>query len=96
MPSKETKDQLNELQLKIRQGLPIDESHPGFEQNLTPLQQDAFKVLTSGDQHLTSEQDEKQLEGLKKQIVQGKPLDETHEGMENLTPRQQDAIRTKF
>lgn len=41
----EKKNSLNNLQEMIKGADPIDETHPGFRDNLTPLQQDAFKEL---------------------------------------------------
>ena len=43
------KNQLSDLQKKIRDGAPIDENHPGFEENLTPNQQNEFLNLANKD-----------------------------------------------
>ena len=85
----EDKHSLNSLQELLRDGFAIDENHPGAKHNLTPLQQDSFTELLdrwrAGD--TLPEEAEQRLNDLKNQVVLGKPLDHTHPGLRNITPR---------
>lgn len=83
----EQKQQLNDLQEKIRDGTPINEQHPGFSENLTPNQQDEFEDLAQKKEEPLAPEEKAKLDFLKNLIAHGQPLDLSHPGLLNLTPK---------
>lgn len=71
----------------IRNGRPIDENHPGFE-NLNPEQKKRFKELyqlRESGQPLNAEQ-LREMAKLEDIIINGVPIDENHPGFVMLDP----------
>lgn len=73
----------------IKNGRPIDENHPGFE-NLNPEQQQRFKELfkLKGQGKILTPEEKEEKENLDDIIINGVPIDEDHPGFKGLDPYQ--------
>lgn len=54
--SPDEEDDLDELTDIIVNGVPVDENHPNFESNLTPVEQDAAKKLFNSPRPLADKE----------------------------------------
>lgn len=81
----ESKDK-HDLDDLIRDGVPIDDEHPNFAQNLSPNEQDKFDELAAKPAEQVEPEDRKALDELKNKIVHGDPLNSAHPSAANLSP----------
>ena len=91
------KDQaaLDNLKDIVRDGRPIDENHPGFE-NLGPDEQDSLKDLLGKIESgkVLSHEENQEIGKLEDKVINGIPLDDAHPDIEKtLCPSDQKALK---
>ena len=83
-PAEEEK--LGQYKTLIAHGQPIDSSHPGMV-NLTEHEKDKFiEFEDRGGEDMLTPEERVLEEKLRNEIVNGVPLDNKHQGMQNLSP----------